>query len=379
MKAVSTKERVLLFKNPAGGQPYAQALLTVLCAPPHITVKLTTYSSLWIPDDIFNSPKVLQDKTALLICVDAEFNAGKWWVKNFYPVREVEIKKFKVEGNYLTLWVEALGYVKCKDYGKYTHELEASLKPLPPAERSYIAFDTLRDLEVVSVDDPSLMVSAWQNLAEMLAGLKVFDKVAFYTLTEIENTTDNKKVSLEKIDKTKPDFGYKLVGNKKYSLAISHLLPFHDQSGKIGRLELDLSMPQNLKRDNDDAIEICGRQDSQGVGVKLKAISSTEYSTIKIQPKDPTFKYAPLLSIPVELVPTPFWKRYWKRLILIIPTVAAVFLYAYAQLIQATKSYPALQTLFNKSPEAIGATLSAIILIIIPILILLIITGRKEE
>jgi len=379
VKAVSTEERVLLFKNPAGGGAYAQALLTVLCAPPHAIVKLTTYSSLWIPDDIFNSPKVLQDKTALLICVDAEFKEEKWWLKNFYPVREVEIKKSKVEGNYLTLWVEALGYIKCKDYGKYSRELEASLKPLPPAERSYIAFDTLRDLEIISVDDPSLTLTAWQNLAEMLAGLKVFDKVAFYTMTEIENTTDKKKVPFEKIDKTKPDLAYKLVGNKKYSLTISHLLPFHNQPGKIGRLELELSMPQNLKRDNDDTIEICGKQNSQNVGVKLKAISSTEYSTIKIQPKDPTFKHAPLLSIPVELSPATFWKRYWKRLILIIPTVVAVFFYAYAQLIQATKGYPALQTLFNKSPEAIGATLSAIILIIIPILISLIIMGKKED
>jgi hypothetical protein len=382
VKALSTDERVLLFKNPAGGEQYAQALLTVFCAPTHTTVKLTTYSSLWIPEGIFENPRVLKDKLALLICADAEFKEGTWWSKNFYPIREVRIKQFKIEGNYLTLWVEALGYVKCKDYKEYSRELKKSLKerelPIPPAEKSYIAFDTRRDLEIICSDHPFATLTAWQNLAETLAGLEAFDKVAFYTLTEIEDASDKKKVLFEKTGKNEPDFAYKLVGNRRYTLTISHLLPFHNQEGKIGRLELELAMPKNLERDDDETIEICGRQGSQNVNIKLKAISSDGYSTIKIHPKDP-FKHAPVLSIPVNLSPAPFYKRYWKRLVLIVPTVVAVFLYAYAQLIQGTRSYPAFQTLFAESPEAIGATISAMLLIIIPILISLIITRMKED
>jgi hypothetical protein len=376
---VAEGDRVLLFKNPTGGSQYAQALLTVFCAPPQVTVKLTTYRRLWISEDIFKNPKVLENRKALMICVDAERDkANKWWVKNFCPIREVIIKKSEIEGDYLALWVEVQGYIKCKDYGAYSDELMRSLQIYPPDEKSYIAFDTIRDLDIVDINNQAEMLAAWQSLVETLAGLKAFERAAFYTLTGVKRKKDQKKVDFEKTGILEPTLALGLVGNEEYVLTISHLLPFHNQREKLGRLEIELHMPESLKSDK-DIIEVFGRHGSHDVAIKSKAIPSAECSIIEIYPKDPSFKFAPLLSIPVRLSPVPLWKRSLEKSGLIIATCIAVFFYTYGQLIQATKSYPDWQTFGTVSPELIGATLSALTLIVIPILVSLLIAGGRKD
>jgi len=376
---MAEEERILLFKNPTGGPQYAQALLSVFCAPMKAIVRLTTYRRLWVSEDIFQSPKALENRKALMICVDAERDkANKWWVKNFYPIREVTIKKAEIEGDYLALWVEVQGYIKCKDYEIYSEELKRSLQTYPPDEKSYIAFDTLRDLDVVDMNDHAAMLAVWQNLVEMLAGLKAFDKAAFYTLTGVKRKKDQRNVDFEKTGILEPAFAFRFVGNEEYVITIQHLLPFHDKREKLGRLEIALRMPEGLKSDK-DLIEVFGRHGSHDMVIKSKAISSTECSVIEVYPKDPSLKFAPLLSIPVKLSPIPLWKRSLKKSGLIIATFIAALFYTYGQLIQATKSYPSWQTFGTISPELIGATLSALTLIVIPILVSLLIAGERKD
>ena len=382
---MSTNDRVLLFKNPAGGAKYQQAILNIFCAPPNVVVKITTYNKQWISDEILNNPKALENRYALVVCVDAEQDTErKWWIKNFYPIREVKIRVAEMQGEYLELSIEVLGFVRCNNYAKYTQNLKTEINLLPPNEKSYISYDTIRDLQIVNYSDnePQNYETAWQSLATTLANLKIFDKVAFYTVTRIEDRTSKKKVDFEKNDQgKKSSFAYKFFENKKYSLVLSHIFPLAGRKGKLDRLDLNVVLPKDIDREKEDKIEICGHQGHQNIDVNVSSLSSSNYCTVDIKPADPAVKYAPILSIPVKLSPTLFWQRYWKRTLLLIPAGILAFLYAYAQLIQSykdTEGFPPIEKLFTSSPEAIGAALSAILLIIIPIIVSQILKGKKE-
>jgi len=373
------EERVLLFKNPAGGDLYAQALLSVFCAPSGITVKLTTYSRIWVPESIFTNPKALENRKAIMICVDAERDrSNKWWVKKFYPIREVIIKKSQIEGDFLALWVETQGYVTCSDYDKYTTDLLKSLSKYPPDEKSYVAFDHIRNLQVVDPSDKSKSTEVWQNMVMTLAGLKAFEKAAFFTLTNVVKKKDEKTVNLEKTGLPQPSLAYNFVQDTDYVLTFSHLLPFHDQREKIGRLEIGLHLPAGIQSDT-DTIEIFGKHDSHNVTVKFRTNTFGECSTIEASPKDPGFKRAPVLRIPIKFSSRPFWRRSLKKLGLFAATGVAAVLYGYGQLAQATKSYPTWETFQRISPELIGATLSSITLVAIPIFISIIIAGESSK
>lgn len=374
----SEKERVLLFKNPTGGGLYAQALLTVLCSPPGVTVKLTTYRSIWVSKDIFRNPKCLENRKALMICVDAEKDkSNTWWVKNFYPIREINIKKSELEGDYLALWVEIQGYVLCKDYNSYTDQLRKSLPRYPPDEESYIAFDEIRDLSIIPPEEKDRSLSTWQNLVEMLNKLKAFENAAFYILINITQSKEKRTIDLVETGVSDPARAYNLTQGKDYTLLFSHLLPSHDQREGLGRLEVGLHLPSWVQGDQ-DSFEIFGRQDSHSVTVKVRNNSLSEYATIKASPKDPNFKIAPNLSIPIKFRPRPLLMKLRRRLRSIIAIFVAVFIYGYAQLAQAIREYPTIDTL-RATPELIGAILSSIMLIVIPILISPMIGVRASE
>jgi len=373
------EERVLLFKNPSGGELYAQALLTVLCAPAGTTVKLTTYRRIWVPEDIFTNPRNLENRKALMICVDAEKDrSNKWWVKNFYPVREVNIKKSEIEGDFLALWVEVQGYVICPNYETYTENLKKSLSTYPPDEKSYVVFDSIRNLETVSPSDQSRTLNAWQSLVGTLASIKALEKAAFYTLSKVQSKKEGKMINLEKTRISDPSVAYKFVQNVEYILTFSHLLPFYNQKEKLGRLEIRLRLPTGVQSDR-DSIEIFGKHDSHSVTVRFKTNTLGECSTIEASPKDPSFKMSPILTIPIKFISRPLWRRSVRHLGLFAATCFAVLLYAYGQLLQATKSYPTWEMLRTISPELIGATLSSLMLIAIPIFVSLIIRGKSHE
>jgi hypothetical protein len=373
------EERILLFKNPSGGTLYAQALLTVLCAHSGVTVKLTTYRRLWVSEEVYANPESLEGHKAIMICVDAERDrANKWWVKNFYPIREVIIKKAEIEGDYLALWVEAQGYLKCENYDTYTEDLKKSLPSYPPDEKSYIVYDSKRNLEIVDPENQSETLTAWQNLVQRLASLKAFERAAFFTLIGVKKKKDGTNMNLEKTGLPDPSFAYKLVQNEYYVITISHLLPLHDQREKLGRLEIGLHLPSGLQSDK-NMIEIFGRHQSHDMVVKSKTSIRNEYATVEAYPKDPGFKMAPLLSVPIKFSPPSIWKRSLKKIGLVTATLIAVLFYGYGQLMQTTKSYPTLQTLETISPELIGATISALMLVVIPILVSLFVSRRPEE
>jgi hypothetical protein len=373
------EERVLLFKNPAGGDLYAQALLTVLCAPPGMTIKLTTYRRVWVPESVFTNPKNLENHKALMICVDAERDkSNKWWVKNFYPIREVNIKKSEIEGDYLALWVEPQGYVVCNDYEKYTDDLKKSLSRYPPDEKSYVVHDSIRNLQIVDPKDSDRTLSVWQDLVETLARLKAFERAAFFTLTKVSSKKDGKIMNLEKTGLSDPSVAYKFVQHKDYVLTFMHLLPFHDQREKLGRLEIELHSPSGVESDR-DFFEIFGRHYSHNVTVKFRTKAFGDCSTIEASPKDRSFKRAPILTIPVKFTPRPLWRRLVRNLGLLVASCFAIFFYIYGQLIQATKSYPTLETFMTISPELIGAAVSSLTLVAIPVFISLMIGGKTQE
>ena len=373
------EERVLLFKNPSGGDLYAQALLTVLCAPAGVPIKLTTYRRVWIPEDVFTNPRNLENRKALMICVDAERNrSNKWWVKNFYPIREVHIKKSEIEGDYLALWVEPQGYVVCHDSEKYTDDLKKSLSKYPPDEKSYVAYDSVRNLQVVDPKDQSRTLTVWQSLVETLASLKAFERAAFFTLTKVSSKKDGKIINLEKTGLPDPSVAYKLIQHNNYVLTFMHLLPFHDQREKLGRLEIELHTPLGVESDR-NLFEIFGRHNSHDVTFKFKTKAFGECSAIEASPTDRSFKRAPILSIPIKFTPRPLWRRLLRNLGLFVASCFAVFFYIYGQLIQTTKSYPTLETFMTVSPELIGATLSSLTLLAIPIFVSLMIAGKSQE
>ena len=375
----SEKDRVLLFKNPAGGGQYAQALLTIFCSPPGVIVKLTTYRRVWVHEDVFTNAKSLENRKALMICVDAEKDkSNRWWVKNFYPIREVNIKKCEIEGDYLALWVEPQGYIVCNDYDKYTAELQKSLPRYPPDEKSYIAFDEIRNLALVSPEDQDKSLLAWQSLVEILARLKAFEKAAFYTLTGITRRKDKKTMNLEKTGVSDPEKAYNIIQDTDYTLLFSHLLPLHDQREKLGRFEVVLYLPSWVQSDR-ASLEIFGRQSSHSVTITFRNNARSKYATIVASPKDPSFKIAPILSIPIKFGPRPFSRRARRSLISIVAILVAVTIYAYGQLAQATKSYPTVDTIRTVSPELIGAILSSLMLILIPILVSLMIGAKTGE
>ena len=402
---LAAEERVILFKNPSGGPQYAQALLNVFCAPTNTTVKLTTYSSLWIPQAVFDNPRTLDNRRAIFVCADAERDSsGAWWLKKFYPVREVIIKSPKIEGKFLTLYVQVLGFVRCNNYDEYTREIKQALStqglPLPPMEHSYISFDQIRGFDIVSGDDENGAQAQWQSIAETLAKLKVFDKSAFYNVSSIDEASskdevtkhrrlrnvqkmitmhkDAEKIPL-KVASEGERFAYQLNENKKYEITVTHLLPFHNQDSKIGRLDLEIVMPKLIERDNDEAIDISGRQGSQIIPITAMSVPHAKYVSVKIQPKDITFSNAPVVMLPFSINPIPLWKRYWKRATLIFPIVILGIFYAYAQLMQGTKSFPSFDSLFTGSAEAWGATFSAILLILIPILVSQMLKRKNED
>ena len=324
---------------PEGGLAYKETLLKAFCWDTNVCIKLTSYRSTWVPEDILNDPSKIEDKKAIFVFVDSRKpNIGEEQQLQFlYPIREVEIKNAVVRGDFLDLYLKPLGYLKCSDYQKYTLSLKEDLEILPPSEKSYIQFDRLRSLSSSeSVDENT---ETWQKLVGTLVNTEPFKKTGFYRIIAIK-TSDQKTVGLidytfEKRTNSKDIVlpVYSLIENHEYTLELEYNLPRHNEDG-CGRIELKIEAPSWLHL-NRDELDLFERDAAHKVEIKVvgRPISSKpEYIRIRPQkPEDTFYGNIPTVEIPVSMKNdwisrlSGFLKSKYQQLILLLSFMVVYF------------------------------------------------------
>ena len=361
---LSLDERVILFKSPAS-DAYAQALLTAIGLPPLSRLKLTTYRSIWIPHEISEHPDRLNGKKALLVCANVDGET----LRGLYPLREVTIVRSRMLGEQLELVIETGGFVKCSDYGKYLSDLEQSQLTLPPHLHSYIAFDRLRDLTVVSIDNIGESIRAWQKLAETLAGANGLQRAGFFCITQITQVKDGKILNPqipEKDDLEPTSCSHLLDENSKYTIKLLSSFPRHTERDGLSLLNLDIKYPKWVI--GQESVEIYGYSQEYSIPFHTKTENRESFPTsIIIRPSEPAQSKAPKLELPVQLKRSRsvVIKQIGRIGLMLIGVALIASLYFYGQLMQSLKAYPDLQTIITSSPETIGAILSTITLTVL--------------
>jgi hypothetical protein len=360
--------RILLFKMPAGGRNFAQKLLDILCYPSNALVKLTTYAEPWVNHGIFDNPKQLDGREALLVCVDAEQIEKKFVLKGLYPLREIKIRvKDPVhEGKFLSLWVEMGGYVRPCDYNKYTDELKRDLQKLPPQEGSFIQYDRLRSLEIVPANDATGTVSTWQSLARQLSLMDIYRNAAFYTIEEIRRNKE-----LVRIEGNT----YALVEGRQYELRLTTLLPNYGTSGGRDSFEIALDSPSLLM--SKDRIEFFGKQQTETTLLAAKSSEGVIDPSLRIEDAGGSSQtitappgLVPRLEIKLKLLKPSFLRRVFHFLTHIVaPAAPFVLAYGIAEWYQEVEKYRLAGASVSSPMLFVFPAISSLMLLAIPIII----------
>jgi hypothetical protein len=360
--------RILLFKMPAGGRNFAQKLLDILCYPSNALVKLTTYAEPWVNHGIFDNPKQLDGREALLVCVDAEQIEKKFVLKGLYPLREIKIRvKDPVhEGKFLSLWVEMGGYVRPCDYNKYTDELKRDLQKLPPQEGSFIQYDRLRSLEIVPANDATGTVSTWQSLARQLSLVDIYRNAAFYTIEEIRRNKE-----LVRIEGNT----YALVEGRQYELRLTTLLPNYGTSGGRDSFEIALDSPSLLM--SKDRIEFFGKQQTETTLLAAKSSEGVIDPSLRIEDAGGSSQtitappgLVPRLEIKLKLLKPSFLRRVFHFLTHIVaPAAPFVLAYGIAEWYQEVEKYRLAGASVSSPMLFVFPAISSLMLLAIPIII----------
>ena len=361
--------RVLLFKMPAGGRNYAQKLLDILCYPSNALVKLTTYAEPWVDRAIFDNPKQLDGRKALLVCADAEQNEqGEFVLKKLYPLREltIRVKDPAHEGRFLSLWVETGGYVGPCDYDAYTHTLKNDLQKLPPQKGSYIQYDSLRSLEIVPTDDNVKTVSTWQSLVRQLSLMKVYGNAAFYTIEGIRRGKEPVRIE---------DNTYALVEEVPYELHVTTLLPNYGTSGGRDTFEIALESPSVLISRN--RLEFLGKQQTETTTLMARPSLGVIDPFLRIEssggPSQTTTAppgLVPRLELKLKLLKPSFLRRIFHFITHIVaPAAPFVLIYAIVEWYQEAEKYRLAGAPASSPMLLIYPAISSLMLLAIPIII----------
>jgi len=360
--------RILLFKMPAGGRNFAQKLLDILCYPSNALVKLTTYAEPWVNHGIFDNPKQLDGREALLVCVDAEQIEKKFVLKGLYPLREIKIRvKDPVhEGKFLSLWVEMGGYVRPCDYNKYTDELKRDLQKLPPQEGSFIQYDRLRSLEIVPANDATGTVSTWQSLARQLSLMDIYRNAAFYTIEEIRRNKE-----LVRIEGNT----YALVEGRQYELRLTTLLPNYGTSDGRDSFEIALDSPSLLM--SKDRIEFFGKQQTETTLLAAKSSEGVIDPSLRIEDAGGSSQtitappgLVPRLEIKLKLLKPSFLRRVFHFLThIVVPAAPFVLAYGIAEWYQEVEKYRLAGASVSSPMLFVFPAISSLMLLAIPIII----------
>jgi hypothetical protein len=378
---LSSEERVLLFKSPTS-EPYAQALLTAIALPSGARFQLTTYRSQWVPSDVFRQPEQLQGKKAILVCVDTVKEPPS--ITGAYPLRELRIVRSRQLGDQLELIVEMQGFVSCPDYKGYLADLKSAHALLPPNEHSFIAHDNLRNLRVIPPEDAQESLSTWQNHTRALANLSSLEKAVFFWVSGIKDEKERKTIPPTI---TKPDHAdarscvWVLQENSAYHIELNSSLPRHTEKDHPGYLALQLQYPKYA--DGLDSVEIRGSLQTQDIDLFTTRAPSQQYpKRMSIEPRDPTYKKAPSVTMHFELAKAPvktlarrFVRERWATL---VSTAILGLAYLYGQLVISSKAYPTFAQFLAFPADVAGAVLTTIALLLLTYVVATTIGAKTE-